>query len=447
MRIDYLKIQNFKGFDSREFSFHPKLNLIVGTNGTGKTSTLEALAIATGSWFLGLRGYDSRHMFSNEVRLASSEFDGEIRFEAQYPAVIKASGSVLGNQLTWERSVDTPEGKTRFKLATNVKSLAAEADRKVRAAEQITLPLISYYGTGRLWQEPRAQSLVKNAEKLIGQKDLSRFEGYKNSVDPRLSVRELVVWIARQSWIGYQQGKETPAFQVVKRAIIDCVEDAENLYFDPKRGEVVVEMKDHDTQPFFNLSDGQRCMLAMVGDIAQKAAKLNPHLGSNVLLETSGVVLIDELDLHLHPRWQRRVISDLRRTFPNIQFICTTHSPQLIGQAKAEEIVLLDQQPAHPSQNRGIDSLEEPTKETLHPSQSYGMDSNWILRHVMGSDDRDPEVAIKLDAIFDDIENGDFDPALEKLAALRAEIGEHPELVEAEALIGRYTRFDPQSTE
>ncbi|MDP3545327.1 MAG: AAA family ATPase [Phreatobacter sp.] len=422
MRIDHLVIENFKGFSKREFSFASGFNLIVGTNGTGKTSTLEALAVATGSWFLGLRGYDSRHMLPNEVRLEPRNFDGEIRFEAQYPAKVTAAGSVMDEMLMWERSVDTPNGKTRFMHAANVKALAANADAHVRSGEGITLPLISYYGTGRLWQEPRATSQVKKPDKLVGKKELSRLEGYKNSVDPRLSTRDLVIWIARQSWIGYQQGKEPPVFQAVKQAIIGCVEDAENLYFDPKRGEVIVVMRDHGAQPFFNLSDGQRCMLAMVGDIAQKAAKLNPQFGANVLLETPGVVLIDELDLHLHPRWQRRVISDLRRTFPKIQFICTTHSPQLIGQAKSGEIILLDE-------------LQEE-----HPGQSFGMDSNWVLRHIMGSDDRDPQVAARLDEIFEDIEESRFEEAGVKVSELRKEIGEHPDLVEAEALISRYAR-------
>lgn len=142
-----------------------------------------------------------------------------------------------------------------------------------------------------------------------------------------------------------------------------------------------------------------------------------------VLEATPGIVLIDELDLHLHPKWQRRIIGDLRRTFPQIQFICTTHSPQLIGQCKPEEIILLD------------------TPEEPHPGQSYGMDSNWILRHIQDSDDRDPAIEAKLSSIFEAIEEAEFEQAESEIVKLRAEIGEHPDLVEAEALINRYTRF------
>lgn len=432
MRISQLIVQNFKGFNNREFSFHPQFNLIVGVNGTGKTSTLDALAVAIGSWFLGVKGADSRHIRPNEVLLVDFEHEDiddegkrnfSVHWENVYPCRVQARGEVLGKRIEWIRSLNGPGGRTTYSEATQIKKLATQADAAVRKGEDVTLPLISYYGTGRLWLEPRDSYQVSDPMRVADKEELSRLAGYWNSVDPRLSVGQLTRWIARQSWISYQQGNRIPpVFAAVKSAIVGCVEAATNIYFDAVLGEVVVEMQG-GTQPFSNLSDGQRSMLALVGDIAHKAAKLNPHLGAKVLDETTGVVLIDELDLHLHPRWQRRIIEDLRRTFPKVQFICTTHSPQLIGQAKSDEIILLGQ----------------PEK---HPGQSYGMDSNWILRHVMGSDDRDPVVAGKLDAIFEDIESGQFDSAQAKLNAVRTEVGDHPDLVEAEALISRYTRFD-----
>ncbi|OQV66630.1 hypothetical protein AK51_03675 [Serratia nematodiphila DZ0503SBS1] len=101
-------------------------------------------------------------------------------------------------------------------------------------------------------------------------------------------------------------------------------------------------------------------MLALVADLAQKAVGLNPHLGSDVLRETSGVVLVDELDLHLHPKWQRRVIEDLRRTFPSIQFICTTHSPFLIQSLRSgEELLMLDGQPTAELNNKTLADIAE----------------------------------------------------------------------------------------
>jgi predicted ATP-binding protein involved in virulence len=143
-----------------------------------------------------------------------------------------------------------------------------------------------------------------------------------------------------------QNGAFTPAYQAVRQALTRNVQGATDVTFDAKLGEMVVDFAASPRQPFTNLSDGQRCILALVGDIAQKAATLNPHLGANVLSETPGIVLVDELDLHLHPKWQRNVIEDLRTTFPAVQFICTTHSPFLIQSLRSgEELVMLDGQP------------------------------------------------------------------------------------------------------
>jgi len=422
MRIDQLHIQNFKAFENQTIRLHPRFNLIVGVNGTGKTSILDALSVAAGSWFLGLRGYDSRHISHDEVRLATHDFDGEIRFEPQYPTTISAMGEIPGSILAWERSLTSPAGKTLFRNASEIKLLGAQADKAVRDGLDINLPLISYYGTGRLWQEPRSESQIKTNSQLLKQKQISRLDGYLHSVTPRIATKELVLWIARQSWAAYQQGKESLAFQAVKQAMVNCVEGAEDIYFDPKRGEVILVMdKQRGTQPFSNLSDGQRVMLAMVGDIAQKAAKLNPHFNNEILSRTEGLVLIDELDLHLHPRWQRRVIGDLRKTFPKIQFVCTTHSPQLIGQVKPDELILLN--------DKGVDRID----------QTYGMDSNWVLRHIMGASDRDSAVAKALDKIFDLLDVNEFERAQDAVNKLQRRIGLHPELVEAQTLIKRYS--------
>jgi predicted ATP-binding protein involved in virulence len=239
-----------------------------------------------------------------------------------------------------------PGGRTTSSKARALEALAERVEKDVRAGNQVVLPLISYYGTGRLWDVPREQARV-SAKKGLPKAKQSRLAGYRNSVDPRLSVANLVAWIAQQSWLAFQQqGKATPAYEAVRRALVRNVHGARDVLFDAKLGEVVVDFGDGQRQPFNNLSDGQRCMLALVGDIAQKAATLNPQLEGQVLDLTPGVVLVDELDLHLHPKWQRHVIEDLRTTFPKLQFICTTHSPFLIQSLRSgEELVMLDGQP------------------------------------------------------------------------------------------------------
>lgn len=347
MRIEQLRIENFKGFSQRELSFHPGFNLVIGENGSGKTSVLDALAVAAGSWFLGLRGYDSRHIRPEDVRLQGSEAEATMTWEQQFPCVVEARGVVQEQLLTWRRTLNGPGGRTKYGEAREIKSLGEQTERAVRDGQPITLPLISYYGTGRLWDIPREQGRVRDPAKGLSKAQRSRLLGYHNSVDPRLSIAALVQWIAQQSWLTFQQGgKETNTFAAVREALVRNVQGARQLAFDPKLGEVIVRFERGEQQPFMNLSDGQRCMLALVGDLAQKAATLNPHLGERVLAETPGLVLVDELDLHLHPTWQRHVVEDLRTTFPRLQFICTTHSPFLIQSLRSgEELVMLDGQP------------------------------------------------------------------------------------------------------
>jgi predicted ATP-binding protein involved in virulence len=319
----------------------------VGENGTGKTSLLDALAVAVGSWFLGVDGVDTRHIYPHEVRLQAFPSEAGTHWEGQYPCFIEASGSIGHAPTIWRRSLNGPDGRTTRIGAAGIKKLAEQATRAVREGQSFNLPLISYYGTGRLWLVPREQGQVKEPPSGLLTKQLSRLDGYKTSVDPRLSVSVLTQWLARQSWLSFQQGgQDSQTFQVVRRALLQSIPGAEDLHFDAKLGEVILRFANGDQQPFMNLSDGQRAMLAVVGDLAQKAATLNPHLGADVLKETEGVVMIDELDLHLHPTWQRHVIEDLRTTFPMIQFICTTHSPFLIQSLRSgEELLMLEGQP------------------------------------------------------------------------------------------------------
>jgi predicted ATP-binding protein involved in virulence len=121
-----------------------------------------------------------------------------------------------------------------------------------------------------------------------------------------------------------------------------------------------------------------------------------------VLARTPGVVLIDELDVHLHPRWQRRVATDLKATFPKIQFVCTSHSPQVIGEIAPDEIRLLDDEAGGRA-----------------PDQSFGLDSNAVLEDVMGADSRDPNAESAIDAVEDALEEGNLALARDELERLK----------------------------
>lgn len=369
MRINSLTVRNFKGFEEREFLFHPEFNLVVGENGRGKSSLLEALAIAAGSWFLGIRGYDSRHIRAEDVRLEGfPASDESFHWERRFPCIVEARGSIRDQSVAWRRSLNGPEGRTTSAEARSIRDLAVDTDEIVRSGAKVLLPLISYYGTGRLWNVPRGEAQVRITKSSLTDRP-SRLDGYRNSVDPRLSVSEFSTWFARESWVTFQQeGRAPTVFEAVRSALEKNVLGARRVSFDARLGEVVVDFGEQGRQPFNNLSDGQRCMLALVADIAQKAATLNPHLAEGVLTETPGLVLIDELDLHLHPKWQRHVIENLRTTFPAIQFVATTHSPFLIQSLRSgDELVMLDGQPTAEVENLSIEEIAQGIQGVRNP--------------------------------------------------------------------------------
>jgi predicted ATP-binding protein involved in virulence len=167
------------------------------------------------------------------------------------------------------------------------------------------------------------------------------------------------------------------------------------------------------------MSDGQRALVGLVAEIARRACILNwDVLGEKCLTETPGLVLIDEIDLHLHPKWQRQIIGALKKIFPKIQFFATTHSPQVIGQAKPEEIVLL---------------TTEGKQE--RPSLSFGKDSNWVLECIMRAEGRDPGTAAKIKEMLKALDQGRFDDAKREMEALRDLIGEDPDIAAVDAYL------------
>ncbi len=419
MRIDRLTIDNFNGFDHREFDFDPHFNLLVGDNATGKTSVLDALSVALGSWFIGIQGYANvLGIDAKEVRVVAHPHQDSCTFEKQFPSRIATCGLVLGRDLKWTRELSREGGRTSSVDAKTISTVASEAERRVRSGEEITIPLICTYGTERLWVEATHRK-SKKREGVKGRLP-SRLDGYLDCINFTIQESALLDWIRAETSASQQSPPtETNALRAVKRAIVGCLEGAISIYYDERYKDLVVNIEQYGYQLFQNLSDGQRIVLTLVGDLVKRATTLNPHLADRVLEQTPGVVLIDELDLHLHPRWQRRVIRDLKTTFPSIQFIATTHSPQLIGEAKPEEVILLGDQ------------------ERSNPAQSFGMDSNWILKHVMGTTEREASVKAKLEEVEKLINSLQFAAAQAKVDELRSETGDHPDLVRFSARIDR----------
>jgi len=417
LRIDRLRIENFKGFKSCEIDFDPHFNVLIGDNASGKTTVLDALAIAVDSWFFGLKSDEKPGGIDlDQVRVVPYHHGSTFTFEKQFPVRIEAHGEVMGQQLSWTRELTRESSKNTSRGAKDLISVAAEADRKVRANEPARLPLICSYGTERLWYESRHHK-AKKVEKEVTPQSPSRFDGYRDCNYFQIQETALLEWMRAQVFLGQQIKRETTEWQVMQQAIVSCVDGALSVYWDEVVKDLVVEIHESGRQMFRNLSDGQRIMLTLIGDLVKRATTLN-DLGDKVLEETDGIVLIDELDLHLHPRWQRRVIQDLKNLFPRVQFIATTHSPQLVGEALPNEVRILAD---------GAVST---------PSRSFGIDSSRILSEMMHVSPRNSEVEETLKRLSGLVDTEDLGGAKQVLSEVERQLGkDDPEVTGASTLI------------
>ena len=416
MRIDRLELRNFKKFAELDLSLHPQFTLLIGDNGAGKTSVLDALAVALGVWLV--RTPDStltgsrRPINPSEIRLESRPHgDRDLFTEAGGGVSVKATGQIEDrDHLMWEHRIDPGKRSGTDRRAKDALAVVESTYERARTDEGLLLPVIAYYGAGRAWLPHRE----RYKSRVAPDGPARRWAAFYDCLNERIRIADLNQWFHREAIAAVNRGgRFRPGFEVVRQAVLRCVPAADRMWFDGDRAEIALSIEGR-AQPFSNLSAGQRMMMALVADIAIKAVTQNNHLvpedvypaanGAlpDVLAQTQGVVLIDELDVHLHPRWQRRVASDLKSTFPNIQFVCTSHSPQVIGEVAPEEIRNLDD-----------------TAGGRAPDQSYGLDSNAILEGVMGADSRTQNGERAIEAVEGALEEGDLGLARDELERLK----------------------------
>ncbi|WP_281883488.1 AAA family ATPase [Paenibacillus sp. YYML68] len=333
MIIHELKMENFHGFEKREITFSNQFTVLIGDNGTGKTAVLDGLAIALGSLLSGFDGVHSRHIRKDEVHRKTFIQGGLSDIQLQYPVKISCCGTVEGELKTWSRALNGKHGTTTSKEAKSIMDYANSLQKKVSRGDPVVLPLISYYGTGRLWVQKRERNDFKIRTDRLG--------GYSFCLDPASSEKHFTRWMEKMTYIELQKKQrkqELPILEAVRNAISVCMKNWKTIEFDVDSEEIRAIREDGTILPFRMLSDGVRNMIGMIADIAHRMAQLNPGLEANALSETPGVVLIDELDLHLHPKWQRTIVNDLKRTFPRIQFIVTSHSPFIVQSLEEGEL-------------------------------------------------------------------------------------------------------------
>lgn len=424
MRINRLRVKNFRCFEKLEMQLNPQCNVLVGINGSGKTTILDALAIVLGGYLTGFDGIKSNSISPEDAHYKMFCIGSRVEPQEQFPVEVYAEGTVgqvndmadfSEAVISWQRELN---GKGRRTTHGNVKLIADYArtlQNGVRSGNvTCILPLLAYYGTGRLWLQKRNRTKYKKGEKL------NRQMGYMDCIAAESNEKQMMQWFEEMTYIQLQEGTAIAELEAVKEALCKCylnvdssVKDVKFAY-DVRSHELEIYIyRDNEVErfPVRMLSDGEKGIISLVADIAYRMALLNPNL-LNKILDTPGVVLIDEIDLHLHPSWQKKVVGSLMSIFPNIQFVVTTHSPSILLNVPRENIWILNQ-----------NEIFQPQDKT------YGRTVEEILREVMDTNVQ-PDEVVRMQYEFEYAVDGEnYSLAKEILDKMKNIMGENANII------------------
>ncbi len=380
MRIDRLELQNFKKFAQATFEFPRPANappgagsfhVLIGENGVGKTTILDALAVALGVWLErvpdSLLANSRRRLRKDDKRMIGGPQGDRTQFQrVPEDMSVEARGVILDQtDIAWGQTLAVGKTKVSNAASQDLLALIWSAYERVGQGESVILPVICYYGAGRAWLAHNE----RNKAKAKSNGPSNRWEAFYDCLNERIRIADLAHWfLGEHIAMGNRNGRPRPGFEVVRRATLVCVPGADGIWYDSDSQEIALSI-DGNAQPFGNLSAGQRVMLALVADLAIKIVTQNnflvppdelgpeDELLPRVLAQTPGVVLIDELDVHLHPKWQRGVVETLRKIFPRIQFITTTHSPFIVQSLREDELINLQGQTVPQLGNLSVEQI------------------------------------------------------------------------------------------
>lgn len=439
MKLKSIEIKDFRGIKHLELPLHPQLTVLIGDNAAGKTTILEAIArvLSPIPYFIleSLIHEDAEKDISFQLYNKTSEKDFRlVNFKDRVSIEEIKISSVLENTIPVEVEIDYKKNIIEIEKITYTSKIFEEKNKKQLSkgdedlkcyaldfigdvAQKKDLPILAFYGNNRSnFYLPELNDQSKKFEFF------ERLLALANALHSTPEFWGVFDWFTEQENLelrGKRDKKswdfELSALKAVKEAICQMIPNSKNPRIELKPLAFLLDInfgsEQHEVIALDQMSDGYRTLLAIVIDLARRMAQGNPHLERPT--ESEAIVLIDEVDLHLHPKWQQTVLPDLMRTFPNTQFIVTTHSPQTLTTITEDHIIHLKRE------NGDIQAYSAPVS-------SLGAESGRLLESIMEVSERPPidgnPFLQKLNEFFILIQESYFDE--EKLAMAKKLLAE-----------------------
>ena len=317
MHFKRTEIQNFKSIEKMSLNFSSGVNLLIGDNGVGKTTVLEALALSVQTYFSRMNDITKKGITQKDVRFTSSLVGDASQHRMYYtPTTIKSTVELGGVEYSSEISREDETNATRTKYVG--KELAA-AGRELLNSQTEILPVICYFSTSRVVDTQKASTSSVGKNKLN-----DRRCGYMDCLNATLDRKALTDWAFKMAMAEYKKGMPIAEYEAFKKAVGTFMQKMNDLDEIPlveytRDFEDITYTENGKTMPVNYLSAGYQSLLWMLMEISFRIALLNPEMSD--YSQAEGIVLIDEIDMHLHPRWQWKILDALHNSFPKIQFI------------------------------------------------------------------------------------------------------------------------------
>lgn len=339
MYFERTEIQNFKSIEKMSLNFSSGVNLLIGDNGVGKTTVLEALALSVQTYFSRMNDITKKGITQKDVRFTSSLVGDASQHRMYYtPTTIKSTVELGGVEYSSEISREDETNATRTKYAG--KELAA-AGRELLNSQTEILPVICYFSTSRVVDTQKASTSSVGKNKLN-----DRRCGYMDCLNATLDRKALTDWAFKMAMAEYKKGMPIAEYEAFKKAVGTFMQKMNDLDEIPlveytRDFEDITYTENEKTMLVNYLSAGYQSLLWMLMEISFRIALLNPEMSD--YSQAEGIVLIDEIDMHLHPRWQWKILDALHSSFPKVQFIAATHSPIIISSFRNAKLLSIGQ--------------------------------------------------------------------------------------------------------